>query len=54
VPPGAIKDEHGVGSRFDLRRDFVEMPLHCLGVAARQDEARADTAFGADSAENPS
>ncbi len=31
---------------------FIEMPLHGLGVAVGQDEARADTALGTDGAED--
>jgi len=35
-----------------LRRYFVEMPLHGLGVAAGQDEASADAALGTDGTED--
>ena len=52
VPSGLIEDEHGVGSQRYLGRDFVEMPLHGLGVAARQDEGGADAAFGTDGAKD--
>ena len=41
-----------MGALADLRRDFVEMPLHGLGVAAGQDEAGADAAGGTDGAED--
>ncbi len=41
-----------MGAWADLGRDFVEMPLHGLSVAARQDEGRADAALGTDGAEN--
>ena len=41
-----------MGTRRDLSRDFVEMPLHGLGITVRQDEARADTALGTDGTED--
>ncbi len=46
MPSGAVEKEHGVGSWGHLGRDFIEMPLHGLGVAAGQDETRTDTARG--------
>ena len=52
MPTGLIEDEHGVGSRRHLGRDFVEMPLHGLGVAVGQDEAGTDATLRADGAEN--
>ena len=52
MPSGLIDEEDGVGAWADLGRDFVEMPLHGLGVAARQDESRADAALGTDGAED--
>ncbi len=36
----------------DLGSNLVEMPLHGLGVAARQNETGSDPAFGADGAED--
>ena len=36
-----------------LDRDLIEMPLHGLGVAAWQDESRADAAGGTDGAKDP-
>ena len=51
-PTGPIDDEHGMGAWRHLGRDFIEMPLHGLGIAAGQDEARTDTAPGADGAED--
>ena len=45
MPSGPVEDEHGVSSRRHLGRDCVEMPLHGLGVAAGQDEARADGTY---------
>jgi len=52
VPCGAVDDEHGVSARRYLGRDFIEMPLHGLGIAAGQDEARTDTALRTDGAED--
>ncbi len=52
VPSGAVDDEHGVGARRYLGRDFIEMPLHGLGVAAWKDKAGADTALGTDGAKD--
>jgi hypothetical protein len=40
-----------MGALTDLGRDFVEMPLHDLGIAAWQNEGGTNTACGADSAE---
>ena len=52
VPSSPVEDEHGVGSRRHLGRYLVEMPLHGLGVAARQDEAGADATRGTDGAKD--
>ncbi len=52
VPSGAVDDERRVGAWADLGRDFIEMPLHGLGVASGQDQARADAARGTDGAED--
>ena len=52
MPSRLIEDEDGVGARCHLGRDFIEMPLHGLGVAAGQHEARADAAIGTDGAED--
>ena len=40
-----------MGARRDLGRDFFEIPLHGLGVAAGQKEGGADTAPRADGTE---
>ncbi len=53
MPPGLIHEENGMGARRHLGRDFLEMPLHGLGVAARQDEGLADTPRGTDGPEDP-
>ena len=51
MPSGTVHDEDGMGVRCHLKRDFIKMPLHGLGVAARQNEGRADATFGTDGAE---
>ena len=52
MPPGLVGEEDGVGACADLGRDFIEMPLHGLGVAAGQNEGRPDAALGTDGAED--
>lgn len=52
MPSGPVHDKDGVGARRRPRRDFIEMPLRGLGVAARRDEGRADTAPGTDGVED--
>ncbi len=52
MPSGLIEDEDGVSTGCHLGRDFIEVPLHGLGVAARQNESRADAALGTDGAED--
>ena len=52
MPAGLIKDENGVGAWRDQGRDFIQMPLHCLGVAARQHQAGANTTRRTDGAED--
>ncbi len=41
-----------MGARRHLGGDLVEMPLHGLSIAARQDESGTDAAIGADGAED--
>ena len=41
-----------MGARRDLGRDFVEMPLHSLGVAAGQNQGGTNTPCRADGAED--
>ncbi len=53
MPSCLIDDQNGVRARRYLGRDLIEMPLHGLGVAAWQDEGRADAPRGTDGAENP-
>ena len=52
MPSCTIDNENGVSTRHDLRRDFIEMPLHCLGITVRQDKARTDTALWTDGTED--
>ena len=47
MPPGLIEDENGVGAGRDLGGNLVEMKLHGFGVAGRQHEGGASSAFGA-------
>ena len=51
MPSGLVDDQNGMCAGTDLGRDFVEMPLHGLGVAAWQNEGSTDTACGADGTE---
>ncbi len=52
MPTGLVEEEDGVGARRYLGRDFIQMPLHGLGVAAGQNEGRADAALGTDGGED--
>ena len=54
VPSSLVEHENGMGARRHLGCDFVQMPLHGLGVAAGQDEGGADAAIGTDGAEDVS
>ena len=47
MPAGLIKEENGVCSGGDFGCDLVEMKLHGFGVAGRQYEGGAGSAFGA-------
>ena len=47
-----IDEEDGVGAWCHLGRDFIQMPLHGLGVAVGQDEGRPDTTLGTDGAKD--
>jgi hypothetical protein len=52
MPSGPVEDKHGVSARRHLGRNFIEMPLHGVGVATGQDEARADATCGTDGTED--
>ncbi len=52
MPTGLIEEEDAVGAWAHLGRDFIEMPLHGLCVAAGQNERRAGAALGTDGAED--
>ena len=51
VPASLIEDEDCVSASGDPCGDLVEMKLHGFGVAERQNEGRAGSAFGADRTE---
>ena len=51
MPSGLIEDENGVSTGGDFGCDFVEVELHGLGIAGRQHEGCARSAFGADRTE---
>src|SRR5262252_4891988 len=48
MPPGLIEEENSVSARSDFGRDLIEVKLHSFGVAGRQHEGGAGSAFGAD------
>jgi len=48
VPSGAIHDEHGMCTLFDMAADLIDMELHGLGVGKGQSQRSADTAGRAD------
>ena len=52
VPTRLIEKQDGVASRRDILGDFIEMQLHRLGVAPRQDQADRLAFFRADRAED--
>jgi hypothetical protein len=52
MPTRLIEQQDGVASRRDLLGDFIEMQLHRLGVAPRQDQADRLAFFRADRAED--
>ncbi len=52
MPSGLIDEEDGVGAWCHLGRDFIQMPLHGLGVAVGQNEGRPDTTLGTDGAKD--
>ena len=53
MPSGLIDDEDGVRPWRYSGRDLIEVPLHGLSVAARQDQGGADAPGGTDGAEDP-
>ena len=52
MPASLINEQHGMGSRLDVKRDLLEMQFHGLGVAKRQDETGRFAERGADRAED--
>src|SRR5262245_16543737 len=51
MPPGLIEEENSVSARSDFGCDLIEVKLHSFGVAGRQHEGGASSAFGADRTE---
>src|SRR5262245_11718620 len=51
MPPGLIEEENSVSARSDFGCDLIEVKLHSFGVAGRQHEGGAGSAFGADRTE---
>src|SRR6266446_10224522 len=49
--PGLIEEENSVSARSDFGCDFLEVKLHSFGVAGRQHEGGAGSAFGTDRTE---
>src|SRR5262249_54620922 len=47
-PPSLIEEENSVSARSDFGCDLIEVKLHSFGVAGRQHEGSAGSAFGAD------
>ena len=46
MPSGLIDEEDGVGAWCHLGPDFIQMPMHGLGVAVGQNEGRTDATPG--------
>jgi hypothetical protein len=51
MPAGLIEEENSVSARRDFGFDLIEVKLHSFGVAGRQHEGGASSAFGADRTE---
>ena len=51
MPAGLIEEENGVRARSDFGCDLIEVKVHSFGVAGRQHEGGAGSAFGADRTE---
>src|SRR5215469_7177294 len=51
MPPGLIEEENSVSAWSDFGCDLIEVKLHSFGVAGRQHEGGAGSAFGADRTE---
>ena len=51
VPSGAVEQQHGVGARSNIARDFVEVKLHHVGVGVGQRQRRSDAPGWTDRAE---
>ena len=51
MPPRLIEEENSVSAGSDFGCDLIEVKLHSFGVAGRQHEGGAGSAFGADRTE---
>jgi hypothetical protein len=51
MPAGLIEEENSVHARSDFGCDLIQVKLHSFGVAGRQHEGGAGSAFGADCTE---
>ena len=51
MPPRLIEEENSVSAGRDFGCDLIEVKLHSFGVAGRQHEGGAGSAFGADRTE---
>ena len=51
MPAGLIENENRVGAGGDSCGDLIEMKLHGFGVAGREHEGSAGSAFGTDRTE---
>jgi hypothetical protein len=51
MPPGLIEEENSVSAGSDFGYNLIEVKLHSFGVAGRQHEGSAGSAFGADRTE---
>ena len=52
MPAGLIKQDDGMGPRFDGLRDLLQVEGHGFAIAARQHQARTLALFGADGTED--
>ena len=52
MPTGLVEEEDAVGTTGDLTGDFIEMPLHGLTIAARQNEGSPCAAFWTNGSED--
>jgi hypothetical protein len=46
MPTGAVEKQNGVGSSFDVTRDFLDVEVHCLSIGEGQRKGGADASGG--------